>query len=326
MSLITIKEKVMTEHFDSSRHGLRLRSRQADTPDIKGEDASIQYMNGSFDFSMIIGEEFYEDRIIKFEFGAVRMTKEQRKVLEAKVKQELMGKGRIPIFDTWKYGYFWYGKCVKVKVKDDPRNHGTEVNIEFQVYPYMLSVHSFFHDIWDIFSFDDDVASYNAFTVNGELDIELYNNGASSVIPEIIVQAKTPLKAGTDSTGETVTETKVIEGTKYTVKSGDVLWRIANMYKTTVANICKWNNIRATDFIFPGQVLYVSAPKTVTTTTETEVTTKPVFMEIDFYGDIIKLDNSTNKNTRLVLKQGVNRLKIKGTGTIGFEYRTEVMA
>lgn len=46
--------------------------------------------------------------------------------------------------------------------------------------------------------------------------------------------------------------------TKYTVKSGDTLWAIANRYGSTVSKIAADNNISNPDVIHPGQVLVIN--------------------------------------------------------------------
>jgi len=47
----------------------------------------------------------------------------------------------------------------------------------------------------------------------------------------------------------------------YTVKSGDVLWKIADSNNTTVANLKKWNGLTS-NLIYPGQSLHVEQPST----------------------------------------------------------------
>ena len=43
----------------------------------------------------------------------------------------------------------------------------------------------------------------------------------------------------------------------YTVKSGNTIEDIAIKYGTTVAQLVKWNNIKNTALIYPGQTLRV---------------------------------------------------------------------
>ena len=53
-----------------------------------------------------------------------------------------------------------------------------------------------------------------------------------------------------------VSEEKIIY---YTVKRGDTLWNIANVYGTTVQNIVQLNNISNPNLIYPGQVFKINA-------------------------------------------------------------------
>lgn len=69
------------------------------------------------------------------------------------------------------------------------------------------------------------------------------NNNSSSETP--------PANDNSSSTGSTV------NGTRYTVKAGDNLYRIAMNSGTTVANIKSWNNLTS-DTIYVGQSLIIS--------------------------------------------------------------------
>lgn len=49
--------------------------------------------------------------------------------------------------------------------------------------------------------------------------------------------------------------------TTYTVKRGDNLTKIANMFGVTVKQLVAWNNIKNPNLIFPGQVLIIKEPE-----------------------------------------------------------------
>ncbi|TDL97993.1 LysM peptidoglycan-binding domain-containing protein [Macrococcus brunensis] len=78
------------------------------------------------------------------------------------------------------------------------------------------------------------------------------------------------VKAGvTDqSTTAPATSTPSAPPGKYTVKSGDSLWLIANKFNITISDIQRWNNLNSY-LIFPNQQLVVSGD-TRSTTTKTE--------------------------------------------------------
>jgi LysM repeat protein len=43
----------------------------------------------------------------------------------------------------------------------------------------------------------------------------------------------------------------------HTVRSGDTLWRIANLYRTTVNTLCRMNDISRHTTLYPGVQLTV---------------------------------------------------------------------
>ena len=72
------------------------------------------------------------------------------------------------------------------------------------------------------------------------------------------LNAKTQLKPGQTLTYYKTSEPKSSSGGKsmtYKVKAGDSLASIAQRFKVKVADIVKWNNIKANKYLQPGQEL-----------------------------------------------------------------------
>jgi LysM repeat protein len=85
----------------------------------------------------------------------------------------------------------------------------------------------------------------------------------------------TPVTNNTTSTTTTPTTNTTTGSVKtITVKSGDSVWKIANSNGISMANLISWNNI-SNNFIYPGQVLKVSAGSSNATTVTTTNTTTP---------------------------------------------------
>ncbi|MED3623911.1 LysM peptidoglycan-binding domain-containing protein [Neobacillus thermocopriae] len=76
------------------------------------------------------------------------------------------------------------------------------------------------------------------------------------------------------STNQVSSSTENGTGTVYTVKSGDSLWKIANQYGTTVANLKSLNSLKS-DLVYVGQKLKVSGEKTMTETKLSQQTPAP---------------------------------------------------
>ncbi|NSL51012.1 C40 family peptidase [Calidifontibacillus erzurumensis] len=59
-----------------------------------------------------------------------------------------------------------------------------------------------------------------------------------------------------------------VEAANYTVKSGDVLWKIAYQHNITLSQLMEWNGL-SSDLIYPGQILKVSEDNNITKYTVT---------------------------------------------------------
>ncbi|AIS61038.1 LysM peptidoglycan-binding domain-containing protein [Listeria ivanovii] len=76
-------------------------------------------------------------------------------------------------------------------------------------------------------------------------------------------------KAGSSAGGSNSSNSS---STTYTVVKGDSLWKIANKYKVSVANLKSWNNLKS-DNIYTGQKLKVSASSSSNSTNTSKPST-----------------------------------------------------
>lgn len=167
--------------------GMWLVSRSAPTPEEKTAIESVPFMQGIYDFSMILGERTYENRSLAYVFEILERDYQRRKVNQTVLENWLMKDGYAPLYDDHAPGYYYLAKCTSVDVEDS--TGGLTVNIEFEAYPFKISVLEEGHDIWDEFNFELDVSQPNEYTVNGSLSINLINMGAAGVSPTIITSS-----------------------------------------------------------------------------------------------------------------------------------------
>ncbi len=197
--MVEINEGISFSKFNSKSHGLYLVEREAPSPSEKEIAEDIPFMQGVHDFSMMLGERIFDNRDIKYVFKKYNVNYENRKILENRIKDELMSVGQEAIFDTHDPAYYWFGKAKSVNVDDDHEKNKLVVTIVFDCYPFLLKNNAYFDDIWDTFNFDYDVANWSRYRINGKRTITLINTGSTAVSPTVI--ASSPMTAIID--GET---------------------------------------------------------------------------------------------------------------------------
>lgn len=183
----TITEGFKRGNIHTKEFGMWLVSRSAPTPEEKTITESVPFIHGVYDFSMMLGERIYENRIISYQFEIIDMNYQQRKLIQTKLENWLMKDGFAPLYDDHAPGYYYLAKCTGVDVEDT--SGGLTVNVEFEAYPFKISILEEGHDIWDDFNFELDVAQPNEYQVNGNLSINLLNVGSTGVTPTIIASS-----------------------------------------------------------------------------------------------------------------------------------------
>ena len=184
---LEINEYIQFMGFNSKNEKLYLIERNASTPDEKEILKDIPFKQGVLDFSALLGSRVFKNREIEYVFMLFNTPYERRKVVERNIKQKLMVHPRNKLYDTHDANYYWLGKCKSVEVENGERFNQLKVTITFDCYPYMISHTDYFDDYWDTFEFDEDVANYTKYVVNGSLEFPLFNAGSVAVKPKITV-------------------------------------------------------------------------------------------------------------------------------------------
>lgn len=184
---LEINEYIQFMSFNSKNEKLYLIERNAPTPDEKEILKDIPFKQGVLDFSALLGSRVFKNREIEYVFMLFNTPYNQRKIVERNIKQKLMVHSRNKLFDTHDSNYYWLGKCKSVEVENGERFNQLKATITFDCYPYMISHTDYFDDYWDTFEFDEDVANYTKYVVNGSLEFPLFNAGSVAVKPKITV-------------------------------------------------------------------------------------------------------------------------------------------
>lgn len=191
---LEINEYIQFMDFNSKNEKLYLIERNAPTPDEKEILKDIPFKQGVLDFSALLGSRVFKNREIEYVFMLFNTPYNQRKVVERNIKQKLMVHSRNKLFDTHDSNYYWLGKCNSVEVENGEKFNRLKVTITFDCYPYMISHTDYFDDYWDTFEFDEDVANYTKYLVNGSLEFPLFNAGSVPVKPKITVDSRFSVK------------------------------------------------------------------------------------------------------------------------------------
>lgn len=169
--------------FDSIKMGLYLIDREAPTPEEKEIIEDIPFMQGNHDFSFLLGERIFNNRLITYTFKAFKVKYGTRKNLENEIKSQVMAHSKLALYDSHELGYHWFGKCRSIKVSDNQRTNTLTATLEFNCYPFLLTSKIFYDDLWDEFNFQKDVACFSRYQIQNSREILIINNGSTTISP-----------------------------------------------------------------------------------------------------------------------------------------------
>lgn len=224
---VEIKEYIEMGRFNSKNAGYYILEHDAPSPNEQEIVESIPFMQGVYDFSMLLGERVFDNRTVTVKLFRPLTIYDNRKQIEQQTKEELMLGGVRPIYDSWLDGCHWLGKCESVKADDKHDTNSLELTVVFNCYPFALKNASGYSDEFDVDFFVDGIDQWTGFEIAGKRTILLINEGVNATSPILF----------SNSNMELVTE----EGEKIQISKGqnqDLFFKLkrGENYLTIIGN------------------------------------------------------------------------------------------
>lgn len=164
--------------------GVTIKSKKIGNPKKNKIKESVPFMHGSYDFSLLYGEQSYSERELKYVFNIISTTKQSLNLKKIRLQNWLLEGGQQKIYDDTIPGYYFLAECTDTDFSENG-NIG-ELTATFTAYPFKICEKEEGNLLWDEFNFELDILQDNKFEVNGTKNVTLYNVGAKESIPMII--------------------------------------------------------------------------------------------------------------------------------------------
>lgn len=173
--------------------GVTIADKDIGYPEKEKIKVKVPFSNVEYDFSSLYGDQTFTTRPLSYTFNVLdkhrNLDTVQVNLIETKLSNWLMGTvGKQKLHDDSVPGYYYLAEVEGGLSFEELWNYGT-LTVEFTAYPFMIAELHEGNDLWDPFNFELDVAQVTDFTVNGSLDVTLYNAGTPSVTPAIEASA-----------------------------------------------------------------------------------------------------------------------------------------
>lgn len=170
---------------------IKLMERSIQPPAPIVNKQSVPFLSGSYDFSKMGGEIFYEEREITCKFAIPTENTNSLHIVYSRLLDITMTDIKLKIqFKDIPY-YFFKGSVQGAPNFDEIAQFGT-CTIRFMCYPFKICEFEEGNDIWDAFNFELDIAQDVEFDINGRREIILYNNSSCGIDP--IIQCTSTMK------------------------------------------------------------------------------------------------------------------------------------
>lgn len=159
---------------------------EADTspPEPNQISVEIPYMNGSYDFSDLLGNATYPDRTLTYYIDMIEDSSVKLNMKKIVLENWLLGKPRGILKDNAIPGYYYLAKCISIKENNDEVY--SRLEIKFKAYPFKICEYEEGNLLWDTFNFELDIFQDTKFDIKETKQVKLYNYSATNINPTII--------------------------------------------------------------------------------------------------------------------------------------------
>ena len=164
--------------------GVTIKSKKIGIASKNKITKTIPFMNGSYDFSLLYGNQVYDDRQLEYVFNLHSTDKVRLGIARNQLVDWLSSGQRQPLIDDEFPSYYFNAECTGIS--ESQSGNFAEITATFIADPFMYGANYEGHDIWDIFNFEEDYAQQTSFTITNPTDTTIYNPSAISIAPTVI--------------------------------------------------------------------------------------------------------------------------------------------
>lgn len=117
--------------------GLTIKSKKIGNPKKNKIKEEIPFMNGSYDFSLLYGDQTYSERKLEYTFNLNEKNKIEMNVKKIQVLEWLNDGGKQPLYDDTIPGFYFLAEVEDDDFSEDGKNG--ELTVTFNAYPYKIA-------------------------------------------------------------------------------------------------------------------------------------------------------------------------------------------
>ncbi len=209
---LRIGKKASHDDFDAS-----LKERRIHKPKKKIIRETVPFFSGSYDFSKINGELYWEDRTLEYIFEIIAPTPEELEEKKAAFSDWIMNVLEDELHDPYIPNYRFIATYDDMSDEDDESVEKTTISVTFSAYPYKIA-----NDL-TMYSFEIPAGT--------EIQKTVVNNSSHRITPKINAETELKIQLGDDINPYIIPPGEV-EDENFKIESGATVLTITNETET----------------------------------------------------------------------------------------------